>query len=149
MICKSVNQFQYKTFSVYGTLHVLPGCKAAYEAADVWKNFTIVEDADQPAEIIAVNDLITAIGKVENTEESKTKIAAARSAYNALPKEKQALVKNLSVLVEAEKVYNQFETTGIADIETEDNNEAGKFFENGKIVIVKNGKKYNINGLAE
>lgn len=137
------------TFSVYGTLHVLPGCKAAYEVADVWKNFTIVEDADLPAEIIAVNDLIAAIGKVENTEKSKAKIAAARSAYNALPKEKQALVKNLSVLVEAEKVYNQFETTGIANIETEDNNEAGKFLENGKLVIVKNGKRYNLNGLAE
>lgn len=148
-LSKTPQNITDETFSVYGTLHVLPGCKAAYETADVWKNFTIVEDADQPAEIIAVNDLITAIGKVENTEESKTKIAAARSAYNALPKEKQALVKNLSVLVEAEKVYNQFETTGIADIETEDNNEAGKFFENGKIVIVKNGKKYNINGLAE
>ena len=32
---------------VYGaTLHVLPGCKAAYQAANVWKNFSnIVEDA--------------------------------------------------------------------------------------------------------
>lgn len=137
------------TFSVYGTLHVLPGCKAAYETADVWKNFTIVEDADQPAEVIAVNDLIAAIGKVENTEESKAKIAAARSAYDALTKEEQALVKNLSVLVEAEKAYKLFETTGIADIETKDNNEAGKFLENGKIVIVKNGKRYNFNGQAE
>lgn len=137
------------TFSVYGTLHVLPGCKAAYEVADVWKNFTIVEDADLPADVIAVYDLIAAIGKVENTEKSKAKIAAARSAYDALTKEEQALVKNLSVLVEAEKVYNQFETTGIADIETKDNNEAGKFLENGKIVIVKNGKRYNINGQAE
>lgn len=33
------------TFSKYGTLHVLPGCKAKYEVADEWKNFTIVEDA--------------------------------------------------------------------------------------------------------
>ena len=137
------------TFSVYGTLHVLPGCKAAYETADVWKNFTIVEDADQPAEVIAVNDLIAAIGKVENTEKSKAKIAAARSAYDALTKEEQALVKNLSVLVEAEKAYKLFETTGIADIETKDNNEAGKFLENGKIVIVKNGKRYIFNGQAE
>ena len=148
-LSKTPQNITDETFSVYGTLHVLPGCKAAYETADVWKNFTIVEDADQPAEVIAVNDLIAAIGKVENTEESKAKIAAARSAYDALTKEEQALVKNLSVLVEAEKVYNQFETTGIADIETEDNNEAGKFLENGKIVIVKNGRKYNINGLAE
>ena len=137
------------TFAMYGTLHVLPGCKAAYEVADVWKNFTIVEDADRPAEIIAVEDLIAVIGKVENTEESKAKIAAARSAYDALTKEEQALVKNLSVLVEAEKAYKLFETTGIADIETKDNNEAGKFLENGKIVIVKNGKRYNFNGQAE
>lgn len=32
-----------ETFTNYGTLHVLPGCKAAYEAADYWKKFTIVE----------------------------------------------------------------------------------------------------------
>jgi len=37
---------------VYGaTLHVLPGCKAAYQAANVWKYFSkIVEDA-VPADI--------------------------------------------------------------------------------------------------
>ncbi|MBO4482698.1 MAG: leucine-rich repeat domain-containing protein [Prevotella sp.] len=137
------------TFSTYGTLHVLPGCKAAYEAADVWKNFTIVEDADQPAEVIAVNDLIAAIGKVENTEESKAKITAARSAYDALTKEQQALVKNFNALVEAEKAYKQFETTGIASVETKDSNKNGKYIENGNIVIVKNGKNYNINGQAE
>lgn len=73
-------------FGVFGTLHVLPGCKAAYEAADVWKKFTIVEDAV---------------------------------------------------------------TTGIAEIETKDRDKAGKFLENGKIVIVKNGKRYNFNGQAE
>ena len=61
-------------------------CNAAYEAADVWKKFTIVEDAV---------------------------------------------------------------TAGIAEIETKDREKAGKFLENGKIVIVKNGRKYNINGLAE
>ncbi len=137
------------TFSVYGTLHVLPGCKAAYEVADVWKNFTIVEDADLPAEVIAVYDLIDAIGKVENTEESKAKIAAARSAYDALTKEQQALVKNLSILIEAENAYKQFETTGIANVEAKAENKAGKYLENGKVVIVKDSKKYNLNGLAE
>lgn len=40
------------TFSKYGTLHVLPGCKAAYQNADVWKNFTIVEDAIDPYRIV-------------------------------------------------------------------------------------------------
>ena len=130
-------------------LSVLPGSKTAYETADVWKNFTIVEDADQPSEILAVYDLIAAIGKVEKTEGSKTKIAAARSAYDALTKEQQALVKNLSVLVEAEDAYKQFEAAGIAIVETKAENKVGKFFENGKIVIVKNGKKYNLNGQAE
>ena len=137
------------TFSKYGTLHVLPGCKAAYEAADVWKNFTIVEDADQPAEVIAVNDLIAAIGKVEKTDGSKAKITAARSAYDALTKEQQALVKNFNALVDAENAYKQFETTGIASVETKDSNKDGKYIENGNIVIVKNGKKYNVNGQAE
>jgi hypothetical protein len=137
------------TFTTYGTLHVLPDCKAAYEAADVWKNFTIVEDADQPAEVITVNDLIAAIGKVENTEGSKAKITAARSAYNALTKEQQALVKNLSILVDAENAYKQFEATAIANIEAKDSNKDGKYLENGKIVIVKNGKNYNLNGQAK
>lgn len=36
------------TFTKYGTLHVLPGSKAAYEAADHWKNFTIVDDVVDP-----------------------------------------------------------------------------------------------------
>lgn len=40
-------------------------------------------------------------------------------------------------------------TAGIAEIETKDREKAGKFLENGKIVIVKNGRKYNINGQAE
>ena len=129
----------------FGTLHVLPGCKAKYEADDVWKNFTIVEDAN----IKFVTDLIAAIGKVENTAGSKAKIAAARSAYDALTKEQQALVKNLSVLVEAEEAYKQFEAAGIAVVETKVENKVGKYLENGKIVIVKNGKKYNMSGQTE
>ena len=40
-------------------------------------------------------------------------------------------------------------TTGIDDIETIAENKVGKYIENGKIVIVKNGKKYNLNGQAE
>ena len=33
------------SFPIYGTLHVLPGCKAAYEEHFEWKKFNIVEDA--------------------------------------------------------------------------------------------------------
>ena len=38
----------FGTFSKYGTLHVLPGCFIAYKAKKNWKNFTIVEDAEDP-----------------------------------------------------------------------------------------------------
>ena len=34
-----------KTFTNYGTLHVLPGCKSLYQAAENWNRFNIVEDA--------------------------------------------------------------------------------------------------------
>jgi hypothetical protein len=40
-------------------------------------------------------------------------------------------------------------TTGIDDVETIADNKVGKYIENGKIMIVKNGKKYNLNGQAE
>lgn len=39
------------TFSIYGTLHVLPGCGDAYRAAGYWKEFTIVEDAEDQTEV--------------------------------------------------------------------------------------------------
>ena len=140
---------QVECFSVYETLHVLPGCKSAYENADTWKNFTIVEDADIFVKVISVYDLIAAIGKVDNTEACKAKITAARSAYEALTKEQQDLVKNLSVLVEAEDAYKQLETSGIADVTTKEESNNGKYLVNGKIMIVKNGKTYNLSGQAE
>ena len=78
------------TFTTYGTLHVLPGCKAAYEAVDGWNKFTIVEDAVDPSE-----------------------------------------------------------TTGISNVTTDNVQNDGKYVVNGKVVIVKNGRKYNMNGLSE
>lgn len=135
-----------ETFSVYGTLHVLPGCKAAYEAAEYWNKFTIIEDALlDPKD---VTDLIANIGTVEYTEACKAKIDAARSAYDALTKEQQTLVKNVNILIDAEKAYEQFKTTNIADINIQKQNEkkAEKHLVNGKIVIIKDKKNYNVNG---
>ena len=142
------------TFAVDGTLHVLPGCKAAYEAADVWKNFTIVEDADLPAEVIAVSDQIAAIGKVEYTDAFKANIEAVRRAYESLTKEQQALVKNISILIDAEQAYKQLETTtGIEELRMinyqspvydlngrkadENNQKPGIYVKNGKKFVVK------------
>ena len=137
-----------QTFSIYGTLHVLPGCKAAYEAAENWKNFTIVEDAEPQATAKAIMELINSIGKVENTEACKTKIEAARAAYDALSNEQQALVKNYNILVEAENAYSKFgASTGITNVNADNTPKDAKYLENGKIVIVKNGKRFNINGL--
>ena len=139
-----------ETFSVYGTLHVLPGCKAAYEAAENWKNFTIVEDANAEPQAIAkaIMELINSIGKVENTEACKTKIAAARAAYDALSKEQQALVKNYNILVEAEDAYNKLSvSTGIINVNADSALKDAKYLKDGKIVIIKNGKQFNINGL--
>ena len=80
-----------ETFTTYGTLHVLPGCKAAYEAVDGWNKFTIVEDAVDLA----------------------------------------------------------METTGISNVITDKILKDGKYVVNGKIIIVKNGRKYNLNAVSE
>ena len=142
-----------ETFTTYGTLHVLPGCKAAYEAVDGWNKFTIVEDAVDPALNTpeATAALIDAIGEVEYTESCKAKITAARAAYDALTKEQQALVGNLSVLIAAEEAYDKLAnvTTGISNVTTDNVQSDGKYVVNGKVVIVKNGRKYNMNGLSE
>ena len=142
-----------ETFTTYGTLHVLPGCKAAYEAADGWNKFTIVEDAVDPAMSTpeAIANLIDAIGKVEYTESCKAKIDAARAAYDALTKEQQALVKNLSVLIAAEEAYDKLakEATGISNVTADNVLKDGKYVVDGKIIIVKNGRKYNLNAVSE
>ena len=88
-LAKTPQKISDKTFTKYGTLHVLPGCKAAYKAANYWKNFTIVEDAKEPG------------------------------------------------------------TTGVADVEADNGMKDGKYLIDGKVVIVRNGKKYNLNGIAE
>lgn len=47
------------SFSRYGTLHVMSGCKVLYEATDVWKNFIIVEDGTDDIESITVDSHAT------------------------------------------------------------------------------------------
>jgi len=39
------------------------------------------------------------------------------------------------------------ETTGIADVNVYDNANSGKYLKNGKVVIIKNGKKYSTLGV--
>ena len=56
---------------------------------------------------------------------------------------------NYDLLVEAEETYKQLEGTGIADVNSDNSQKDGKYLVNGKVVIVKNGKKFNVNGLKE
>ena len=95
--------------------------------------------------------MIDAIGTVEYTEECKGKIEAARSAYDVLSEKQKAYVSNYSILINAEARYIQLEkiATGIVDVKDNNGRKNGKYLMNGKVVIVKNGKVFNINGLTE
>ena len=57
-----------------------------------------------------VVDLIASIGDVEYTTASKTKIDAAREAYDALSADQKVLVSNYSVLTAAESTYSHIKT---------------------------------------
>ena len=49
-------QISSSVFTNYGTLHVLKGYKDVYAADNVWSNFTIVDDAEDPTGIKVSND---------------------------------------------------------------------------------------------
>ena len=70
-----------------------------------------VRDADAndvAPEIAATIAAIDAIGEVEDTEECKAKIDAAREAYDALTDGQKALVTNYATLTDAEAAYAAF-----------------------------------------
>ena len=128
-------------------LHVLRGYVTTYKIVAGWKEFNVLDDVDYTPEMVTA--LIDAIGVVEYTAACKAKIGAAREGFDSLPKEKQALVKNHALLTAAEMKYKKLESTGIADINAEAEMKDVKYLENGKIVIVKNGRKYNSNGILK
>lgn len=150
------NGYEYSSvFSVYGDLHVLKGRKQAYQNAPVWNKFNIIDDVEiTPTMVKETIDAIDNVQKIYAIDPAKKLnivkflITNARIAFDALSKEQQALVKNINLLIEAEETYGE-STTGITDVNADSNKKDGKYFENGKIVIVKNGKKFNINGLKE
>lgn len=142
-------------FEVYGDLHVLKGRKQAYQDAPIWNKFNIIDDVEiTPTMVKETIDAIDNVQKIYATDPvkklniAKALITNARIAFDALNKEQQAQVKNINLLIEAEETYGE-STTGIAEINSDNNKKNGKYIENGKIVIVKNGKKFNINGLNE
>lgn len=49
-------------FTTYGTLHVLKGCADAYKNAEIWKNFTIVDDLSAEPEKTCATPVIAFSG---------------------------------------------------------------------------------------
>ena len=82
----------------------LPTAEATYD-----------ELADQ-AKAQNVKTLIGAIGTVEYNEESKAKINAARTAYDALTTEQRVYVDNYPVLTAAEAAYAELKAANSFDI---------------------------------
>ncbi len=76
--------------------------------------FTITKEA-----IDAVINLINDIGEVEYTEEGKTKIDAARTAYDALNDAQQKLVTNYATLTAAETTYAELKAEAEAQAAAE------------------------------
>ncbi len=147
--------FEEPAFEVYGDLHVLKGRKQAYQDAPIWNKFNIIDDIEiTPTMVKETIDAIDNVQKIYATDPVnklnivKALIINARIAFDALSKEQQAQVKNINLLIEAEEAYGE-STTGVANINSDNDKKDGKYLENGKIVIVKNGKKFNINGLSE
>ena len=142
-------------FEVYGDLHVLKGRKQAYQDAPIWNKFNIIDDVEiTPTMVKETIDAIDNVQKIYATDPVnklnivKALIINARIAFDALSKEQQAQVKNINLLMEAEEAYGE-STTGIANINSDNDKKDRKYLENGKIVIKKNVKKFNINGLNE
>lgn len=154
-IPQNINYTFEQVFEVYGDLHVLKGRKEVYQKAPVWKYFNIIDDVEitptMATEIIDVLDIVQKhdMSGLTKTEVIKHLITNARSIFGALDVEQQALVKNISHLVEAEEAYGMSVPSGIADINTDNSVKNGKYLENGKLVIVKDGKKFNVSGLRK
>ena len=153
---QNINYYFEKVFEVYGDLHVLKGRKQAYQDAPIWNKFNIIDDVEiTPTMVKEIIDAIDNVQKIYATDPVKklnivkALITNARIAFDALSKEQQALVKNSNLLIEAEEVYG-ISSTGITDINSDNvKKKDGKYIENGKMIIVKDGKKFNINGLNE
>lgn len=143
--------YQKGSHSQSGVVYVPAGSMDIYKHAKFWSPYNIEElavSADATT-AKAVTDMIASIGAPENTASYKEKIATARAAYAALTKEQQAWVPNFNLLVKAEISYNDL-VADIVDINTVQNiKNVNKYIENGKVIIVRDGKKFNTVGLQQ
>lgn len=114
----------------------------------------ITDDDEEPDHDIEVDNgaaaevenLIDAIGEV--MLDSQAAIEAARTAYDSLPEEQKPLVKNISILEEAEKTYEKLLAdslrNGLSDERDADGN--WYYYKNGEIDRTYTGVTSNKNG---
>jgi hypothetical protein len=141
--CTNLTTVTIHSLLSYDYDKVFKGCKKLTSV--------IVKEYAMSAIIRDVIDMIDAIDVVEYTEECKGKIDAARSAYEDLSAKQKTYVINYAVLTDAETKYVWLEkmATGIVDVNARDGKKNGKYLMNGRIVIIKSGKKFSINGQVE
>ena len=89
-------------------------------------------------------DMETPFAELDMFENSEVSKATLRVPASLLEAYKTTAPWSEFGKIEAIDVAN-----GIANINSDKKKKDGKYFENGKIVIVKNGKKFNINGLKK
>ncbi|MBQ6782620.1 MAG: InlB B-repeat-containing protein [Acholeplasmatales bacterium] len=90
--------------------------RTAYNALTTTQKALVYNYSDLlDAEASKVDTLISAIGTVAYTADSKAKIDAARAAYNELEDDAKDTVKNLEVLTNAETQYVTLKTKAIND----------------------------------
>ena len=53
-LARNPQRIDESVFDSYRDLHVLKGCKEAYQKAEVWKKFNIIEDAE---EILGISNI--------------------------------------------------------------------------------------------
>jgi len=111
---------------------------------------TLVQYAVESIKYVKVVEKINAIGTVAYIEASKAKIDDARDAYDALTDAQKALVTDAQykVLTDAEAEYESLKEvpTAITDVDIVRPTKTVKTVVAGKIVIIKNGVKYDLSG---
>lgn len=86
------------SFSIYGTLHVLKGCGEAYRKAEVWKNFTIVEDVVDPNVPIESDTDISEYDNILYLD--KTEVCPGQQAVLSFKMKNTAAIQTIGVYLE-------------------------------------------------
>ena len=76
-------------------------------------------------------------------------IERVKADYVVIVPSYMVFAQNYATLLEAEDIYSKIDVTGITNVNTNTAVKNGKYIVNGKIQIIRNGKIYDVNGLAK